>query len=224
MTSFIICSPDKSKRNDYIERFCKKNTIAQFDIAVIDRDTSKNLESIGIEEIKNLHKKIFLKPMQSDKKIVVLDDAHLLTIEAQNALLKVLEEPPDHTFIFLATRSLDALLPTILSRCKIIELETESLKITVAEETAYEEFMNTLLEMRVGDRLKTAEELAKDKENAIEWIGKLILFLRKKLLDDEENVNHFVAIKSFQGLYTLLKTTNVNPRFAIENTLLNLYS
>lgn len=224
MTSFIVSSTDKKKREVYIADYCNELKIDKFDIALIDKETDDKTQSIGIDSIKDLHKKIFLKPVNSATKAVILEDAHLLTTEAQNALLKVLEEPPDHTIIILSVDSKESLLPTILSRCKLIELETESLVLTDGEKTELEEFIKNLSDMKIGDKLKKAEELSKDKDEAIAWIEKLILVVREKMLEDNHSAiqpfSHL--IKSFQNLHTLLKTTNVNPRLAIENTLLNL--
>jgi DNA polymerase III delta prime subunit len=222
MTSFVVSSVNKDKRNDYIAGLSKTLHIDCYDITTIDKEQSKNIGSIGIDEIKLLHQKIFLKPINSDQKIVILDDAHLLTTEAQNALLKVLEEPPERTIIILSSATTDALLPTIISRCQIVELEKEKIDLSPSEILEFNKFLDELNNMRVGDRLKKAEELAKDKENALVWIAKLIMCLRGKMLTDEIDMEIVEDIKILQKLHTLLKTTNVNPRFAIETTLLSL--
>jgi len=231
MTSFIVVSTNKNKRDEYIAHFCDEKQIDTFDRTNLTLETSvkQNTQSIGIEDIKQMQKKIFLKPIKSEMKAVIVDDAQLLTHEAQNALLKVLEEPPAHTMLFLSTDSKETLLPTILSRCHIVELETVGTKLTDKELADYNDFIERLNNLSVGERLKKAEMLAKDKDKAIIWIGKLILVLREKLLESSNNETASNAsdamqqfsnrIKSFQALHTLLKTTNVNPRFAIENTL-----
>ncbi len=137
MVSFVIVSTDKKKREAYVQTLAGEEGIDQFDITVLARDTSdkKATQSIGIEDVKQMQKKLFLKPIKSKTKAVIIEEAHLLTPEAQNALLKVLEEPPAHTIILLNTNSKEALLPTILSRCQIIELETEPLKLKEKELT-----------------------------------------------------------------------------------------
>ena len=230
MTSFIVISQDKTKREHYIKEFANKHDIDTFDVTIVAKDTaSKNTQSIGIEDIKQMQKKIFLKPIKSQTKAVILEDAQLLTTEAQNALLKVLEEPPAHTIIVLCADSKETLLPTIISRCQVIQLEEETRKLSEKELAEYKKFLEALPTMSIGEQLKKAEQLAKDKDKAIAWIGKLIIVMREKLINEtchpelvsgsSQNIN-FHLIKSFQSLHTLLKTTNVNPRFAIENTLL----
>ncbi|SMP56500.1 DNA polymerase III subunit delta' [Anoxynatronum buryatiense] len=74
--------------------------------------------SLSVETIRGLIKDIYLKPYESDWKIYVIPQAEIMTPQAQNALLKTLEEPPDHAVIVLATSRPETLLPTVLSRCQ----------------------------------------------------------------------------------------------------------
>lgn len=74
--------------------------------------------SISVEEIRSqLNNDIQVKPYSSPRKVYIIDDADKLTVQAQNALLKTIEEPPAYAVIILLTCNSDALLPTILSRC-----------------------------------------------------------------------------------------------------------
>ncbi len=223
MTSFIVVAKNKTKRDEYIKDFCDKQKINSFDQTTLTLETSvkQNTQSIGIEDIKQMQKKIFLKPIKSEQKAIIIDEAELLTIEAQNALLKILEEPPAHTLLILSTTTKETLLPTILSRCQIIQLEEEQPMVSEKEKAELQDFLASLPEWGTGERLKKAESLAKDKDKAIEWTSKLIIVLREKMLQDQ-NLLDVALIKTFQSLHTTLKTTNVNPRFAIEITLINL--
>jgi replication-associated recombination protein RarA len=92
-------------------------------------------KSIGIEAIRQLEHFLSLKvPSKTvHNRVVIVDDAHLLTIEAQNALLKTLEEPPEGTLIILTTRNDQALLPTIRSRVQSISVK----RVETAEAMAY---------------------------------------------------------------------------------------
>ena len=78
---------------------------------------------ILIQSIRELRKTLYLKSEPSGRKIVLIFDAHLLSVgigEAANALLKILEEPPENTTLILVTDHVELLLPTILSRCQRI--------------------------------------------------------------------------------------------------------
>jgi len=76
--------------------------------------------SIKIDQIRNLQKEIQEKPIISNKKVYIIDDADLMTKEAQNCLLKTLEEPPKFAVIILIGSNENAFLPTIKSRCMIL--------------------------------------------------------------------------------------------------------
>jgi DNA polymerase-3 subunit gamma/tau len=74
----------------------------------------------GIEEIRDLREKIRLSPTQGKYKLYIIDEVHMLTTEAFNALLKTLEEPPTHAVFILATTDPEKLPATILSRCSLV--------------------------------------------------------------------------------------------------------
>lgn len=76
----------------------------------------------GIQEIRELKENIRFFPNKSRYKIIIIDEVHMLTTEAFNALLKTLEEPPDHVFFIFATTELHKIPITILSRCQRYEL------------------------------------------------------------------------------------------------------
>ncbi len=82
----------------------------------------------GIEEVRNLEKVISLKNFSLSYKVIVLDESHMITSAAWNALLKTLEEPPQNIKIVLATTDSDKLPPTIISRCQKFDFSPLSKK------------------------------------------------------------------------------------------------
>lgn len=82
--------------------------------------------TIKIEQIRNMQKKVQEKPIISDRKIYIIDNADLMTKEAQNALLKTLEEPPEFVIIILVGENENAFLSTIKSRCMILHFNSIS--------------------------------------------------------------------------------------------------
>ncbi len=82
---------------------------------VIEIDAASNR---GIDEIRALRERVNYAPNQARYKVYIIDEVHMLTKEASNALLKTLEEPPPHAIFILATTEAHKVLPTILSRCQ----------------------------------------------------------------------------------------------------------
>jgi len=72
----------------------------------------------GVEEIRNLREAVRYAPAKSKYKVYIIDEVHMLTKEAFNALLKTLEEPPSHVLFMFATTEVNKVPPTILSRCQ----------------------------------------------------------------------------------------------------------
>jgi DNA polymerase-3 subunit gamma/tau len=110
----------------------------------------------GIDEIRDLKEKINLAPFKAIKKIYIIDEVHMLTTEAFNALLKTLEEPPSHAVFILCTTEQHKVPATIASRCS-------SINFTRATD---EELVHSL------QRIVKAEEIKADKEALLE-IAKL---------------------------------------------------
>ncbi|HEY88232.1 MAG TPA: DNA polymerase III subunit gamma/tau [Thermoflexia bacterium] len=75
----------------------------------------------SVEDIRKLLEKVNFRPAQARYKVYVLDEAHMLSPSAFNALLKTLEEPPEHVIFVLATTEVHKILPTVLSRCQRFE-------------------------------------------------------------------------------------------------------
>ena len=80
--------------------------------------------SVGVEDIRlQVNADIQVKPYSSQFKIYVIDDADKMTEQAQNALLKTIEEPPEYAIILLLISNINVILPTILSRCVVLNLK-----------------------------------------------------------------------------------------------------
>jgi len=84
-------------------------------VDLIEIDAASNR---GINEIRELREKIVFSPSQAKTKVYIIDEAHMLTKEAFNALLKTLEEPPKHAYFVLATTEVHKIPETIISRCQ----------------------------------------------------------------------------------------------------------
>ena len=96
------------------------------DFKIIEPDGN----SIKIEQIRQIVEKVYEKPVQSDKKIYIINDAEKMTVESNNCLLKILEEPPEYIVIILIVSNLNMILDTIKSRCnKVLFKEISNIEL-----------------------------------------------------------------------------------------------
>lgn len=93
------------------------------DLDLYEIDAASNR---GIDDIRELREAVHTLPYESEHKVYIIDEVHMLTKEAFNALLKTLEEPPAHVVFILATTEEDKLLDTILSRCQVFRMHSPS--------------------------------------------------------------------------------------------------
>lgn len=90
----------------------------------IIRVTHEKPGTISVDDIRTqVNNDVAIKPYSSPRKIYMINEAEKMTVQAQNAILKTLEEPPEYAVILLLTANADALLPTILSRCVVLNMK-----------------------------------------------------------------------------------------------------
>ncbi len=92
----------------------------------LEKKQKKIEQKIGVDEIREILKELTFYPSQGKYRVLIIDQAHLLTIQAQNALLKTIEEPNNTSFIILVTHQEKKILATIKSRCQIINFSLVS--------------------------------------------------------------------------------------------------
>lgn len=149
----LLTSAIKQKKISHAYLFCGsrgtgKTTVARIvardigcdEMDIIEIDAASNR---GIDEIRELREAVRTAPFSSPYKVYIVDEAHMLTKEAANALLKTLEEPPSHVVFILATTDPEKLPPTIVSRCQKVVFKHPDIKtlseilINVAKKEGY---------------------------------------------------------------------------------------
>lgn len=104
---------------------CKKiNSMNHPDLHILDL----NEKSIKREDVDELIENIYKKPYEGYRKVYIINNADLMTVQAANTFLKTLEEPPKDTVIILLTTNINLLLPTIVSRSQVIKFKKTSIK------------------------------------------------------------------------------------------------
>ncbi len=104
--------------------FAKAIGVSDIDLYEIDAASNR-----GIDDVRELREAVYTLPYESERKVYIIDEVHMLTKEAFNALLKTLEEPPSHVVFILATTEEEKLLDTILSRCQVFRMRSPSREV-----------------------------------------------------------------------------------------------
>jgi len=239
--SYLIIGGTKEERRDKALKISNDEfMISNFDTILVEGETS-----IGIDQIRNLEHQLKYKPYNSPCKAAIIHPGEILSAEAQNALLKTLEEAGENSLLILTAPQTEALLPTVVSRCQIIRLPTKSEIILSQEEfRSIFNFQFSIFNARVGERLKIASKIGKEKEEIKIWLEKQIFFWREILLINEshgevrpgtrsdlgEKLKDYITTAQIIKIIRDLEKTrnlieqNVNPRLALENFLLDLPS
>ena len=167
---------------------CRKfdaNSNPDFQIVVPDGKTVK------IEQIRNLQAKIVEKPIISSKKVYIIDDADSTSEEAQNCLLKTLEEPPEYAMIILICANENRILETIKSRCVIIKFED----LTDEQIASYLNLHDKELIKLCDGSLEKASKIQENKE----------LYVQLKQLANTLETGSLIDCLNFSKMLTSLK-------------------
>ena len=176
LSAFAVCSEqDKpcGRCKNCVNAFAKTHA----DITYVYPDSTSKSKTLSIDRIRELIKDAYILPNDSDSKVYIFENADSVFTEVtQNAFLKLLEEPPSGVYFILLCQSAKGLLPTILSRCSMINLGGES-EIGEDAQKAAETIINGIISLSEYDLLLALRSLA-DKALADDILRsvKLILF------------------------------------------------
>lgn len=192
----------------------------------IIRITHEKPNSIGVEDIRSqINADVAIKPYSSPYKIYILNEAEKMTVQAQNALLKTLEEPPAYAVILLLTTNMEALLPTIRSRCVTLNMKPvadELVKKFLMEEMQLPDYKAQVCVAFARGNLGKAKLLAGSEEfenireeaiNLLKYMDEMeiseIVLAIKKITDYKIDVSDYLDILSIWFRDVLLfKATN----------------
>ena len=180
---------------------------------VIEMDAASNR---GIEEVKNLIRETSFLPMSGKYRVFIIDEAHMITTDGFNALLKTLEEPPETVIFILATTNLEKLPKTIVSRCvkvnfgKGLQKDIISMlkRITIQEKLNYQNDFYSLIakhsDYSFRDAAKILEEVSMQKIKSVE---KLEVFLG---IRGKSNLLEIIEAKNAKKTYEWVEEFSQN--------------
>lgn len=179
---------------------------------VIEIDAASNS---GVDEVRELIEKVKYAPIQGKYKVYIIDEVHMMTNSAFNALLKTLEEPPSYVVFILCTTEPYKLLPTILSRCqryefkKITDVELRKLITHVLKEegvSATNDAINLIVELANGgarDSLSLLDQVISyagsniEEEDVIKMFGLVSSQEKIRLLENIKEGNTLKVLKTY---------------------------
>ena len=183
----------------------------------------EDTESIKIDEIREMQEKIYEKPITSSKKVYVINNAEKMTVEAQNCLLKTLEEPPEFVSIILVSNNDNNLLTTIKSRCTKVAFTEENQKELTEEAKerydALEKVFGHVEEYLSIDLLNKLDVLYKDKDNIFENLDFINMILIKKARHNEKYLDYIDYVEETKSKLKL----NSNYDMCIDNLILKIW-
>lgn len=168
-------------------------------------------DKLGIEQARKIKEHLSLKAYQGKSQAVVILSAENLTPEAQNSLLKILEEPPKDAIFIMGAQSEDAFLPTFLSRCQVRYLDKTGDK---KPEEKYEAKIEKIINSSYEQRFMLIEKL----EDKDKFLTALVIYFREKLLDQPK----FSSFMEDLILAQKWAKQNVNIRAILEYTMLKM--
>lgn len=181
---------------------------------------NQNKSSIGIDEVRTLSEQLSFSVSSTHIRFVMMYHADLLTLPAQQALLKLLEEPPARTQIWLSVNTVDALIETIRSRCHIQYIS----KDTAIEQNEYKNVAKKLLldipQLSLRELTETAE-LYKETAQCIGLVEAVLTELTTEL-EAAPSAQLREATRLALKAHALLSSTNTNPRLLLESLFFSL--
>ena len=231
----ILCNSKDEKPCNKCKSCIEFDSNNNPDFFVIEPDGS----SIKIEQIRQMQKSILEKPIESNKKVYIINDAETMTKEAQNCMLKTLEEPQDFIVIILIASNENNILPTVKSRCTKIffrNLDDADIIKYVNEKNSGIDINKDILKLCNGSILKAEFVIQKidildkikdfvmniDKQNELVFFQNNQLFYDNK--DDIILLLEYVNILLFEKIKGNLGNINgfINSMKIVESTKLKL--
>ncbi|MFA9422700.1 MAG: DNA polymerase III subunit gamma/tau, partial [Sedimentibacter sp.] len=186
-----------------------KSTLNETNMDVIEMDAASNN---GVEDIRELRDKVKFLPLKSKYKVYIIDEVHMLSKGAFNALLKTLEEPPEHLLFILATTEPQKIPATILSRCQRFDLKRIKSSIIVDNMKKICDEINVKYEEKALKLIAANSEGAM--RDALSILDRCVSFNEDMV--DYETVINLLGTVNYQ---VIIKAANSIMEKSIEKTM-----
>jgi DNA polymerase III subunit delta' len=222
----LVFNGTEEKRKEKIAQLAKLPKLENSpDTLIIQADEGEKTIKLG--QVKEGIGFVNRKPFEKKEKVLVILGAEKMTTEAQNALLKPLEEPPSYALIFLSAKTESTLLETVISRCRKFEIKNakggES-PGTLGPDTPGPGTLENVKKMSRGQRMLWAQETSKEEREEImemleSWVGGERKHLSARDKKSSESAQNIILIDQVKND---LEKTSVNLKMALELLVLRL--
>lgn len=211
---YIFFGPDLNKQTEFASWLANFiNLIPSQGVRFDVLEISPKDESINIDKVREIKSFLWRKPIQSSKRTVVVNQANCLTAEAQNAILKIAEEPPAHALIILLIKDHSSLINTLVSRFQKVYLPADLSAEVLAKAGAslsIKKYVNDFLMGSVIQRKNIIKEVLEQGGALDDFVKFLMLELNR---DPKKN---WKILKELLHRWTLINQYNVNKRLQME--------
>lgn len=216
MHAYIIIGDTIAARMHAIREHLRALSVSSFDEITPITETP----SIGVADIRTFIHALSLRPHQGTHTAGIIAEAETLTVEAQQALLKTIEEPPPAAYLFLGASNTSQLLPTIVSRCTVIsKTPGESRNDTESDTERLRQTIHALLSQSVGAMIRDLQTIGKTKEEHTRWMDQIIRLLESDLTR-APHPEHIILLRQLLNAKQYVGN-NVPPLFLIEHAFLH---
>ncbi|PIT92381.1 MAG: hypothetical protein COU08_02655 [Candidatus Harrisonbacteria bacterium CG10_big_fil_rev_8_21_14_0_10_42_17] len=181
---------------------------------LVDQWIAETEGSVGIETSKKLSQFLWQKPIVSSRRTAIIPRADRFTLHAQNAILKIAEEPPEHGLIILLVNHIEQLLPALGSRFfKIHISEPFAVEdISPSAKTAVKQFLKNTTK----ERSEFLKEVIESMDETEQFVYAMMEYLQK------DKLKNWIFLKKLYASWQTINQLNVNKRLHLEAALLRL--
>lgn len=181
MQTYLLVSSDAKFIDTKVALIKSKISLSLYNTHILSP-----VNSLGIDEVKTIKKILSKKTFAGGDRLIIINNIEKATTEATNALLKILEEPPAHTFIILTTSNLHQILPTITSRCQIVSDFKQTSKQIALDFDEEMKLLKKILIAGYGERIIISLSAGKSKDEVEKILDSLLMLCRQLLYQNEE--------------------------------------
>jgi len=219
MHAYLISGSNTTSVEEKVHSLLTEWKVSRFDVLTVEKEEEK--KEISITQIRDMTRQLQLSPTNGPFTVAIIKNAHLMTIPAQNSILKILEEPPAKAKIILTSTMTDALLPTIISRCErclVGNTDTADGATSVTLDSLFK-FKNQSLSQTFSE----INTLSETRDDALAFVDSALRILNNSIVTDK--TSPYGQEKCAELAEILLKTrtqlaANVNPKLALDSAFL----